>query len=89
MISVVVDQGTGADAARSLVRTQGCEAPSGSLDRTVRLWEAASGKEVRRFKGHKGCVARVAISADGLFAASAGWDRTVRTWRLAGAPPRS
>ena len=29
---------------------------SGSLDKTLRLWEVASGKELRRFEGHTGEV---------------------------------
>ena len=51
---------------------------SGSNDKTLRLWDIASGKEVRRFEGHPESVLAVAFSPDGRLAASAGL-----------APPRS
>ncbi|MCS7168951.1 MAG: hypothetical protein NZ914_15150, partial [Gemmatales bacterium] len=35
---------------------------SGSLDNTVRLWDLASGQEVRRFTGHDSSVYSVAVS---------------------------
>src|SRR5579864_2250015 len=38
---------------------------SASGDGTLRLWETASGKETRRFLGHKGEVRCVAFAPDG------------------------
>jgi WD40 repeat protein len=56
---------------------------SGSLDNTVRLWELATGKEVRRFAGHKDTVLSVAVTPDGKYVLSASADKTVRLWELA------
>ena len=56
---------------------------SGSWDQTVRLWDLASGKEVRRLEGHTGNVDSVAFAPDGRSLASGSWDKTVRLWDLA------
>jgi WD40 repeat protein len=53
-------------------------------DRTVRLWDVASGKELRRFEGHTDQVECVAFSPDVQHALSAGYDGTVSLWDLAG-----
>src|SRR6185437_11368344 len=53
-----------------------------SNDRTVRLWEFSSGKELYKLTGHRGVVTRVAISSDGKTLVSASNDRAIKLWGL-------
>jgi WD40 repeat protein len=55
---------------------------SGSKDRTVRLWDVATGRELRQMTGHTSSVYRVRFSPDGRRALSCSADRTVRLWDL-------
>ncbi|MBW6491595.1 MAG: protein kinase [Lentimicrobium sp.] len=55
---------------------------SGSRDKTIRLWDIFTGKEIRRFEGHNHCVMAVAFSPDGRFALSGSWDKTIRLWDI-------
>src|SRR5262249_60623257 len=58
----------------------GTRLASASYDQTVKLWDAASGQELRALKGHTGVVHSVAFSPDGTRLASAGSDLTVKLW---------
>jgi RNA polymerase sigma factor (sigma-70 family) len=49
----------------------------------VHLWEVATGKPVRTFRGHRGEVQALAVSGNGRRLASAGADLTILLWDLA------
>lgn len=55
---------------------------SGSADNTVRLWDAATGRELRRLAGHTNYVRAVAFSPDGETLASGSNDGSVRLWNV-------
>ena len=56
---------------------------SASWDRTVKVWDAASGQECLTLRGHSRGVRAVAYSPDGHRLASASWDQTVKVWDTA------
>ena len=43
----------------------GAHVLTASWDKTARLWETASGREVRRFEGHSDAVLSAVFSPDG------------------------
>jgi WD40 repeat protein len=56
---------------------------SASRDRTLRLWDLATGKCVRTLEGHQGRVTSALLCPDGRFCLSASSDGTLRLWELA------
>jgi RNA polymerase sigma factor (sigma-70 family) len=69
-------------------------APDGRLlassdGNAVHVWEAATAREVRTFRGHRGEIQSLAFSADGRRLASSSGDSTVLVWDLTMPAPSS
>src|SRR5262249_51940057 len=60
---------------------------SGSMDRTVRLWQMPGGKHVHTFEGHRGWVLDLAFSPDGKKLLSGSLDTTGLVWKMPPLPP--
>jgi WD40 repeat protein len=58
----------------------GARLAGASADKTVRIWDAATGREEFPLRGHTSWVHSVCFSPDGKRLASASHDRTVRLW---------
>jgi serine/threonine protein kinase len=56
---------------------------SGSDDKTVKIWDAATGTILRSLRGHSATVTSVFFSPDGKTLISSGKDKTVRVWDAA------
>jgi len=53
---------------------------SGSKDKTIKLWDIATGREIRTFRGHSDVVSSVKFLPDGRHVVSSSWDGSVRLW---------
>jgi WD40 repeat protein len=51
-----------------------------SYDRTVKIWDLATGRDVRTLRDHSDAVYGLAFSPDGKWLASAAADRAVKVW---------
>ena len=56
---------------------------SGSDDRTIRLWDVATGKKLATLNGHVQRVISVTFRPDGKTLASGSQDRTIKLWNVA------
>ena len=56
---------------------------SGSDDRTIKVWNLTTGKQISTLKGHTSSVYSVSFSPDGKTLASGSADGTIKVWNLA------
>ena len=64
----------------------GTRLASAGEDKTVKIWDAATGRLIFTLLGHTGPISSVAFSPDGRRVASAGLDQSVRVWDVMTGP---
>ena len=60
----------------------GSKLASGSVDKTVQVWNMMTGQAEQILEGHSGRIQSVAFSPDGSKLASGSYDKTVRVWNM-------
>ncbi|MBR8827457.1 MAG: WD40 repeat domain-containing protein [Gomphosphaeria aponina SAG 52.96 = DSM 107014] len=55
---------------------------SGSYDKTIKIWQLATGEAIRTLKNHTGDIEALAISPNGKILASASDNNTIKLWEL-------
>lgn len=53
---------------------------TGSFDKTLKIWDAKSGKETKTLTGHQGLVLAVSVTPDGSHVTSGGADNKAKVW---------
>ena len=71
---------TGSDNMSVAFSADGTRIISGSYDKSVRVWDASTGAELKVLNGHTDWVNSVAFSADGTRIISGSFDKSVRVW---------
>jgi len=64
------------------VTPDGQRAVSASADRTLKVWNLATGRELRTLTGHTSGVNAVAVTANGQRTVSASADNKLKLWNL-------
>ncbi len=77
---VSILKGHSSDVNSVVFSPDGKTLASGSDDKTIKLWNLTTKKEIRTLQGHSKWIWTVAFSPDGKTLASAGADKTITLW---------
>ncbi|KAL7670593.1 hypothetical protein ACOME3_005529 [Neoechinorhynchus agilis] len=77
-------RGHGQSVTDVVFSSDGTFALSGSLDKSLRLWDIRSATCTRRFLGHEGDVLSVSFSGDNRQIVSGSRDKTIKLWNTLG-----
>jgi len=81
--SVMTLRGHSDEVHGMAVSPDGKRIVSGSVDKTVKVWDAATGAELMTLRGHEGGINSVAFSQDGKHIVSGSEDKTIKIWDAA------
>lgn len=79
-LQTVVQKGHDQAILSVAVSNDGFYAVTGSRDKSAKLWELSTGREVRTLLGHEGSVNCIDISKDGKYIITSSGDGTAKIW---------
>ena len=65
-----------------VVTPNGKQLISGSMDKTIKVWNLATGEEKFTLTGHNDSVIALAVTPNGKEVISGSWDKTIKVWNL-------
>jgi WD40 repeat protein len=83
ILKTVVQQGHSAAVKVAIPSPNGLWIATGSRDKTIKLWDNATGYELTTLYGHTSTVNDLQFSSDNLYLASSSADNTVALWTVA------
>jgi WD40 repeat protein/uncharacterized caspase-like protein len=81
-LELVVQTGHSDEITSVALSADGHTLASGSDDQTIKLWEVATGRELRTLSGHLKSVTSLAFSTDGHTLASGSLDQRIKLWEV-------
>ncbi len=81
-MQTVIQQGHPSSILSVAISHNGRWVATASKDKTIKIWDLSSGKEIRTMAGHQSEVVAVIFSPDDRYIASSSWDRTIRIWNV-------
>lgn len=81
-LETVVQRGHNASIKAVKFTPDGNYLITGSRDKTAKLWELKTGRELRTFFGHSSTINDIAISPDGKFMLTSSADQTAKLWEI-------
>lgn len=81
-LETVVQKGHFSSVQSVAVDSRGALLASGSRDKTAKIWDVATGKEIRTFIGHESTVNGVSFSRDSKFLLTSSDDGSAKIWEV-------
>jgi WD40 repeat protein len=82
-IETVLQKGHFASIKSIAIDSEGVLMATGSKDKTAKLWDINSGRELRSFVGHTHAISSVHFSRDGNYLVTSSMDGTACVWEVA------
>ena len=80
-------QGHYSSVTMGALSPKGDQAITTSTDQTARLWDLATGRQLRQYDGHTGPIFCLALSKNGRLLATGAQDNTIRLWDVPQSSP--
>jgi WD40 repeat protein/uncharacterized caspase-like protein len=81
-LATVIQKGHSESVKKAIFSPDGAYIATASRDKSIKLWDAETGLEIRSLLGHQGTVTAIDFSPDGTMMASGAGDNTIRVWDI-------